>query len=211
MKTSTGDRSTGDCSTGDRSTGHWSTGYYSTGNYSTGNCSTGDRSTGDRSTGHYSTGDWSTGDWSTGYYSTGNWSISHYSTGYFSNIDYSGLSLFDTPITKSELEKISFPSWIYFDLTKWIPENEMNDREKIDNPNYKTTEGYLKVYDYQEAWKIAYDSVSREEQLKIKDIPHFNADIFFKISGIRIDEETSLTGKEVTVTVDGREYKAVIQ
>jgi hypothetical protein len=202
-KTSTGNCSTGNCSTGDWSTGDRSTGNWSTGNWSTGNWSTGDRSTGNCSTGDWSTGDWSTGnrstgDRSTGYrstgnrstgnWSTGNWSTSSHSTGNFSTIDFSGLSLFNVPITKEQLNEIIFPSWIYFDLTKWISEENMSEQEKNDNPNYSTTKGYLKVFTMKEAWLNAYNSVSREEQLKIKDIPHFDADVFFQISGIRLDE-----------------------
>jgi hypothetical protein len=47
----------------------------------------------------------------------------------------------------------------------------MTDKEKEDNPSYKTAGGhggYLRVYGYQEAWRKAYDSATREEQLKIK-------------------------------------------
>lgn len=109
------------------STGHWSIDKFSTGKHPASKCSIG----------NYSTGDYSTGNWSTGDYSTGNWSISNYSTGYFSTIDYSGLSLFNHPITKEELNKIEFPYFLYFSLTEWIEEKDMTYEEKRDNPSYK--------------------------------------------------------------------------
>jgi hypothetical protein len=209
---STGDYSTGDCSTGDYSTGNYSTGNYSTGNYSTGDCSTGDYSTGDcstgyRSTGDYSTGDCSTGDYSTGNYSTGscstgnrstghrstgNWSISNYSTGHFSTEDYSGFGCFDKPCTPEEWEDAYKPAWLYFDLTEWVKEEYMTEEEKKDNPKYSTTGGYLKVYDYEEAFQRSYLGATREEQLKVMELPNYDAKKFYKISGIDVDG--SVTG-----------------
>jgi hypothetical protein len=56
----------------------------------------------------------------------------------------------------------------------------------------------LRVYDYKEAFQKSYNKASREEQLKIKDIIHFDADIFYEISGIRVDDEVEeLTLQEV--------------
>ena len=203
---STGDWSTGNGSTGNESTGDWSTGYYSTGNRSTGNGSTGHRSTGD-----YSTGYWSTGDWSTGNESTGYWSTSNYSTGHFSTEDYSGFGCFDKPCTLEEWSGTYKPSWLYFDLTKWIPERDMTDEEKESNPTYDTTGGYLKVYDYKEAFQASYNEATREEQLKIKELPNFDTDKFYQISGIRIDEEPAPEEpKDKFVTdEDGKKYKLV--
>ena len=150
-----------------------STGYRSTGDYSTGHCSTGSHSTGSHST----------GDWSTGY-----WSISNYSTGHFSTIDDSGFSAFDKPCTREDWSKAEKPDFIYFNLTKWVSESDMTDKEKEDNPSYKTTEGYLKVYDYQEAWKIAYDKASKEDIELLKALPNFDAEVFEKISGIDVND-----------------------
>lgn len=172
--------------------------------------STGNWSTGHRSTGHWSTGDYSTGHRSTGYGSTGDWSISKYSTGHFSTEDYAGFGAFNKPCTIEEWNKAYKPGWLYFDLTEWIDEKEMTNEEKEANPTYKTTGGYLKVYDYQEAFQKSYNKATREEQLKIKDLPNFDADVFYKISGIRIDQDP-ITGKEVEVNIDGKVYKAVIK
>ena len=208
---STGDYSTGNYSTGNYSTGHRSTGDWSTGDRSTGSCSTGDWSTGHRSTGNCSTGDYSTGDRSTGNCSTGHWSTSYYSTGHFSTEDYSGFGCFDKPCTSEEWNSAYKPSWLYFDLTKWVPECDMTDEEKESNPTYDTTGGYLKVYDYKEAFQASYNEATREEQLKIKELPNFDTDKFYQISGIRIDEEPAPEEpKDKFVTdEDGKKYKLV--
>jgi hypothetical protein len=218
---STGDYSTGGYSTGYRSTGYRSTGDRSTGSYSTGDWSTGHRSTGYRSTGDYSTGGYSTGGYSTGYrstgdrstgsYSTGDWSTSNYSTGHFSTEDYSGFGCFDKPCTLEEWNAAYKPSWLYFYLTEWVPECDMTDEEKESKPTYDTTGGYLKVYDYKAAFQSSYNEATREEQLKIKELPSFDADKFYQISGIRIDEEPAQEkSKDRFVTdEDGKKYKLV--
>jgi hypothetical protein len=156
--------------------------YLLMGNTSTGYRSTGNRSTGDYSTGNRSTGDYSTGNRSTGDYSTGYRSISNYSTGHFCTVDYMGFSCFNKPITKEERDKQYIPNRLYFDVTERIEQDGMTEEEKRDNPTYKTTGGYLKVYDYKEAFQKSYNKATRKEQLKIKDIIHFDADIFFEIS-----------------------------
>ena len=204
---STGDWSTGDRSTADRSTGHQSTGYGSTGDQSTGYGSTGDQSTGDRSTGDQSTGYGSTGYGSAGYRSTGNWSISSYSTGHFSTEDYAGFGAFNKTCTPDEWANAYRPDWLYFHLTEWVSDSGMSDQEKEDNPSYKTTGGYLRVYGYQEAFQKSYNAANREEQLKIKELPNFDADVFFEISGIRIDAET----EEMTLAEVCKELKRDIK
>jgi hypothetical protein len=208
-KTATGNGSTGDYSTGD-----WSTGHRSTGDWSTGHRSTGDYSTGDWSTGHRSTGDWSTGHRSTGDYSTGDWSTGNYSTGHFSTEDYSGFGCFDKPCTLEEWHAAYKPSWLYFNLIEWVPEDDMTDEEKEANPTYHTTGGYLKVYNYKEAFQASYNRATREEQLRIKELPNFDADKFYQISGIRIDEaptpeEPAPEEPEQTIELNGKKYKLV--
>jgi hypothetical protein len=176
-------------------TGHRSTGNHSTGNHSTGNYSTGHYSTGHCSTGAYSTGDCSTGDRSTGHNSTGNWSISNNSTGHFSTEDYSGFSAFNKPCSFEDWDNAEIPSFLYFDLTKWIEESEMSDKEKEENENYATTNGYLKVFEYEGAWKNTWDNACDEDKNLLYALPNFDADVFKEISGIDVNQKT----KELTV------------
>ena len=167
---------------------------------------TGDWSTGYRSTGNRSTGDYSTGYWSTGNRSTGDWSTSNYSTGHFSTIDDTGFSAFNKLCNRDQWAQADIPSWLYFNLTEWVDKEDMTDLEKQDHPTYETTGGYLKVYEYQEAWKKSYDNATREEQLKIKSLPNFDAEVFYEISGIKIDEILS-NPKEITI--EGATYRLV--
>jgi hypothetical protein len=186
---STGYRSTGDQSTGNWSTGYWSTGYRSTGDQSTGNWSTGYWSTGDRSTGDYSTGNWSTGYRSTGNGSTGDWSTSDYSTGHFSTIDDTGFGAFNKPCSREEWENAKKPEFIYFNLTEWVPEEEMSDQDKEDFGSHKTTGGYLKALDYSDAWAKAWNGATEEDKELLCKLPNFDADVFKKISGIDVNAQ----------------------
>ena len=171
------------------STGHYSTGEYSTGNYSTGHCSTGRGSTGDYSTGHCS---------------TGNWSVSNYSAGHFSTNDYTGFGAFNEPCTPTNWDEAVKPNFLYFDLTEWVSENEMSDKEKEENPTYKTTKGYLKVYDYKEAFQASYAKASDEEIEQLKALPNFDAEVFKEISGIDIRDRDKVkvvaNGKTVWIS-----------
>ena len=184
-------KNTGNYSTGHHSTGNYSTGNYSTGHRSTGYFSTGHRSTGYYSTGHRSTGNYSTGDWSTGDCSTGHWSISNYSTGHFSTIDYSGFGAFNKPCTVEEWDNAVKPDFIYFNLTEWIKSEHMTDQEKKEHPSHETTGGYLKVYDYKEAWRKAWDSATDEDKELLFKLPNFDAEVFKEISGIDVNERSN--------------------
>lgn len=96
------------------------------------------------------------------------------------------------------------PSWLYFNLTEWIDKDDMSEEEKKEHPEYATIGGYLKVYGFQEAFQKSYNEAPREEQVKIKNLPNFNPDKFYQISGIRVDE-----AKKETILTDenGKKYR----
>ena len=128
--------------------------------------------------------------------------MSNCSTGHFSTEDYSGFGCFDKPCTVDEWNAWSVPSWLYFDLTKWVTTEDMTEQEKADNRNYEITGGYLKVYGYKEAFQASYNKATREEQLRIKTCPNFDAEKFYIISGIRIDEPE-------IIELNGKKYKLI--
>ena len=117
-----------------------------------------------------------------------------------------GFSAFNKPCTRKQWAQADIPSWLYFNLTEWVDKEDMTDLEKQDHPTYETTGGYLKKYEYQEAWKKSYDNATREEQLKIKSLPNFDAEVFYEISGIKIDEILS-NPKEIMI--GGATYRLV--
>ena len=182
----TGNYNTGDCNTGNRSTGNWNTG-----DWNTGNCNTGDCNTGNRNTGNCNTGDWNTGDWNQGDFCTGDFNISDHETGCFCTEEHK-IRFFDKE------SDMTFRQWrnseayqllrrIQFEPTRWIWSENMTDEEKVAHPEYKTTGGYLKVCDTDKAFLTWWDSLTNREKEVIKNIPNFDADKFFIITGIKVD------------------------
>ena len=80
----------------------------------------------------------------------------------------------------------------------------MSDKEKEENPTYTTTAGYLKVYDYKEAFQTSYAKASGEEIEQLKALPNFDADVFKEISGIDIRDrdkvKVAANGKTVWIS-----------
>ena len=172
---------------GKANTGLWNTGDRNTGNRNTGDRNTGDWNTGNRNTGDRNTGNRNTGDWNSGSFNTCN-----HSAGMF-NTKEQPLYLFNKPtdFTWEEFTKI-FPNeynllfYSSFPLTEWVNEKNMSDKEKEENPQYKTTGGFLKKRTYKEAWRIMWNSWTKEQQNSIKKLPNFDKDIFKEITGIEV-------------------------
>ena len=143
------------------------------------------------STGYHSTGRYSTGHHSTGHSSTGNWSTGNYSVGHFSTVDYSGFGVFNGECDIETWDSYKKPKFIYFPLTSWVDHSKMTNQEKIDNVEFVTTGGYLKVLTYKEAWLNAWNGATEEDKELLYALPNFNAEIFKEISGIDVNESSN--------------------
>jgi len=178
------------------------TGYYNTGDYNTGYCNTGD----------YNTGDCNTGDYNTGYYNTGDYNTGNRNTGLFNTTEPKA-RLFnkECDLTYSELlDKGMLPNFCDFYLTKFISDEEMSESEKKENPTYKTTGGYLKVFSYKEAWANFWRDTDEVNRKKFLALPNFDPKIFAEITGIELNKP-NFSGKTVKVILDGQEFEAVIK
>ena len=68
-------------------------------------------------------------------------------------------------------------------------DKQKNIKEKKEHPEYKTTGGYLKVFDFKEACKNMWNNLTEEEKNKvITELPNFDADKFEYITGIDINK-----------------------
>ena len=173
---------TGFCNTGNRNTGDWNTG-----DWNTGDCNTGDWNTGDRNTGNRNTGNWNTGNCN-----TGDWNKSSFNTGCF-NTEEQKIMLFNKP------SDMTYNDWLRSDaryllnqipkdVVEWVYEEDMTDEEKVANPTYETTGGYLKVLDESECGQLWWGSLSDSQKNYIRSIPNFDAEIFEQCTGIKVDE-----------------------
>ena len=179
----TGKACTGRCNTGNRNTGDWNTG----------DCNTGDWNTGDWNTGDWNTGDWNTGNRNTGDWNTGDWNLSSFNTGCFMT-EEQPIMMFNKP------SDWTFRKWLESDarwllnhipknVTTWVYACDMTDQEKADHPEHKTTGGYLKTLDEADAAQTWWDGLDQRKRDIILDLPNFDADIFFKCTGINVKGE----------------------
>ena len=89
-------------------------------------------------------------------------------------------------MTVREFQKSKYYSAIYssaFILTEWI---EYTAEEKSTDKAKELIGGYLKQYDYKEACAKWWAEMSAENREIIQQIPNFDADKFFEITGIRV-------------------------
>ena len=119
--------------------------------------------------------------------------------------------IFNKDVTEDEFEKArnSRPAF-ELPIAKWIDKKDMTDKEKENKSYWEQTGGYLKTLNYQDAWKEAWPKASDDFKSWVKNLPNFNSEIFEKITGQKIEDD-SLKGAEVEVKVNGKSYKAIIQ
>lgn len=197
----TGDYNTGYCNTGSRNTGYCNAGENNTSNYNTGDFNVGYRNSGDYNTGNYNTGDFNTGSYNTGSYNiggnntgycntgnynTGNYNSCDYSTGFFNSAEQP-IYFFnkETALTRSDLFNLKgLEVASLLELSEWVYASNMTEKEKQQHPEYKTTNGYLKIYTYKQAWTNLWKKLNKEEKQAIKDLPNFDKKVFKEITGI---------------------------
>jgi len=115
---------------------------------------------------------------------------------YFNQKTSSKINVFDIIIDRSDWDDCDKPEFIYFDLTLWIESSEMTDKEKEENETHENAGGYLKKFNYKEAFITSYKSATCEDKKKIFNIPNFDADKFLLISGIDVRVNNDLVVKK---------------
>ena len=68
-----------------------------------------------------------------------------------------------------------------------VSSDDMSDSEKKEHPEHKTLGGYLKTLSYKAAWEEMWERLSDAEKQSVYDLPNFDKDIFFEITGIRVE------------------------
>ena len=180
----------GDCNSGDCNSGYWNSGNRNSGNRNSGDYNSGDRNSGYCNSGYYNSGDRNSGNWNQGDFCTGDFNISDHETGCFCTEEHN-IRFFDkeSDMTFTQWrvsEAYSILRKIPFESTRWIWAEDMTDEEKVAHPEYKTTGGYLKVCNTDKAFLTWWDFLNERERNIIKNIPNFNAEKFFQITGIRV-------------------------
>ena len=153
--------------------GQGNSGLGNSGNYNSGNYNSGNRNSGHCNSGHYNSGDCNSGDYNSG----------NYNSGVF-NTNEPNARLFNKEYDK-KLSELNIP-YIYLPLNEWVSESEMTAEEKENNPKFYVLKGYLKKLSYEEAWKVAWENLQKDEKEKFTSLPNFDKDIFFEITGVQL-------------------------
>lgn len=138
--------------------------------------------TGKGCTGLKNTGNWNTGDWNTG----------DRNTGFFSTITPK-VTLFEKPTDMTCGEVCEIPGILVLDWNYennwWIYSKNMTEEEKTAHPEHETLGGYLKSIPFKDACALMWKNLTEGEKAQVKTIPNFDADIFYRITGIEVETE----------------------
>ena len=194
-----GDWNSGDWNSGDRNSGHRNSGYgnsghrnsgdWNSGNWNSGYGNSGYGNSGHRNSGHRNSGDWNSGDWNSGNRNSGYGNSTYRESGIFCS-EQSNVRLFNKP-TNLKWNEISHADYSALLLCEWIPESKMTNEEKKNEPDFSVREGYLKTYDYKDAWSNFWKKTTKENKQLILDLPNFDAGIFEDITGVNVNNESN--------------------
>ena len=187
-----GNWNSGDCNSGKRNSGDRNSGNRNSGNWNSGDCNSGKRNSGDRNSGNRNSGDWNSGNWNSGNWNSGDWNSGNcnsgdwnsgdwnscnYSNGVFCNQEDKDIRIFNKPSGMS-LEEF-WDSKYYralqsepLELTYWDDKNEE-----------------LKCRSYKDACAIWWSKLTEKNKKIIQEIPNFDPEIFFDITGIDVRED----------------------
>ena len=193
----TGKDNTGFCNSGNWNSGNRNSGYENSGHGNSGNWNLGHGNSGNWNSGNRNSGNWNSGYGNSGNRNSGNWNSGMFNACNSANGLFNSKSpkiyMFNKP-TKLTFEDFQeqYPE-IYnllkysnFYLTKWIPDYQMTEEEKIKHPEYKVQGGYLKTFNYKEVCQKMWNSWSKTERNKIKSLPNFDKKVFKEITGIEV-------------------------
>ena len=157
------------CNSGDCNSGNWNSGDWNSGNWNSGDRNSGDRNSGDRNSGNWNSGDWN--------------------SGFFNSTEPETIRVFNKNIPKNVWIDAYKPDFLYFPLTEFVSVHSMTKEEKEKHPNNATTGGFLRVLSYKEAFKRSWDEADPVDREIVRDLPGFDADVFFEISGIDLRKQ----------------------
>ena len=183
----TGYINSGDWNSGNRNSGNWNSGNRNSGDCNSGNWNSGNWNSGNRNSGDCNSGDWNSGNRNSGDWNSGNWNSGNWNAGFF-NENENKCYIFDhlSDMTASQFRSSCFYDALIsvpFVLTEWI---EYTKEEKEEDKAKELIGGYLKKYEYKEACKKWWDKLSDKNKEIIQEIPNFDAEKFYRITGIRV-------------------------
>lgn len=200
---------------GNQNNGDKNYGNRNEGNENCGHKNSGDNNQGSQNIGHNNQGHGNWGDDNVGIANEGDKNIGCFNIGYghiglFNNKSTGyGLHMFNKPVSTLQARRISHYLMYYnlrlqesletprLSVNEWVSPEYMSQEEKNMNPSYTTLGGYLRCNEHREALKKWYkggglnmDGVKETcGILDIRELPHFDEDIFYDIVGVHLSDE----------------------
>ena len=147
-----------------------------TGLFNSGNRNSGDWNSGNRNSGYRNSGDWNSGNWNSGDWNSGDWNSCNYSNGVFCNQEDKNIRIFNKP---SGMSLEEFWDSKYYEALRSEPLELIYWDDKSEK---------LKCRSYKAACAIWWSKLTEKNKKIIQEIPNFDPEIFFDITGIDIKE-----------------------
>ena len=214
-----GEKNTGMFNSGDRNSGNLNSGDRNRGNDNSGNDNSGDYNSGDRNSGHLNSGTLNSGDLNSGNLNSGSYNSGdlnsgtrnsgNHNSGDFCSCDYSSgifmtkkitYEAFNKQLTKEEYDDLigseGFRLLQRFRLYAFKTRTEKNGQKRLAYLSYKTS------------WRMFWQTLTPMQKLTVKRMPHFDADVFYEITGIRITQRhlfSSIATLQTVKSIDKHE------
>ena len=174
-----GDDNSGNCNSGDCNSGGGNGGNYNSGNYNSGGRNSGNFNSGDFNSGNYNSGDWNcgnhnsgncnSGDNNSGDCNSGDWNKGKFSNGCF-NTELPKIFLFNKPSDWTYQDWLdSNVRFILMDcpsnITEWVRDNDITDKEKEQYPEYSVIGGFLKNTKREGERQEWWDNLTKEKKI----------------------------------------------
>ena len=189
-----GDLNSGDRNSGNLNSGDLNSGDLNSGDRNSGNLNSGDLNSGDRNSGNLNSGSLNSGDRNSGNDNSGRFNSGNHNSGDFCSCDYSSgifmtkkitYEAFNKQLTKEEYDDLigseGFRLLQRFRLYAFKTRTEKNGQKRLAYLSYKTS------------WRMFWQTLTPMQKLTVKRMPHFDADVFYEITGIKL----GLSQKEV--------------
>lgn len=189
-----GRRNSGSCNTGNRNSGHTNSGYWNSGSRNTG-----DYNRGDCNSGRWNSGDCNSGDCNSGNWNSGDWNSGDWNSGFFSTITPK-VDLFEKPTDMTREQILDNPGIVvlnrHYKNNWWVYSEVMTDEEKAAHPEYKRIGGYIKSIPFKDACALMWKNLTADEKRMVIEIPNFDPDIFYRITGIDVKNDNMIGEKD---------------
>ena len=170
--TNSGSWNSGNWNSGDMNSGSWNSGNRNSGSWNSGNRNSGSWNSGNRNSGSWNSGNWNSGDmnsgnWNSGSTNSGSWNSGNWNSGYLNTTSPETVRVFNRDLPREEWERAEVPDFFHFELVSG---------------------------GYKASWHKAWETATEEDRAKLFELPNFDADVWFDLTGIDVRSQTNDDG-----------------